>query len=242
MADGKPTLHYLQDSQAHLVLWVLEELGIEYHLVLHNRIAARSPPELKAVHPLGKSPTLVTPSGRVITERSAITLWLLNTYDKAGRFRIPSSPTGEGTEDDDVVREEQLISLGGATLGPLLMMKLIFELLVRRAPFFVRPLVAGVRYALNSAFLDAELAHVVGYLDSELAAKDGKGSRKWFLGTEEPTRADFSTLWYLDWANQWGWIDMEKYPRLKEFHARCLERPAWKRALEKGNGYNLKFW
>ncbi|KAI2627342.1 hypothetical protein GGS26DRAFT_592369 [Hypomontagnella submonticulosa] len=239
MAHGKPTLHHLENSQAHLILWLLEELGIEYNLVLHNRVQSRSPPELKAAHPLGKSPTLVTPSGRTITERSAIALWLINTYDEGARFRLPPPSPGS---NDDAVREEQLISLGGATLGPLLMLKLIFGLLVRQAPFFVRPLVAGVRYALDRAYLDAELALVVGFLEAQLAPAEGETKdRAWFLGTEEPTRTDFSLMWYVDWAFQCGWVDFEKYPRLKAFRERCTGRPAWKRALEKGNGYNLNF-
>ncbi|KAI0836777.1 hypothetical protein F5Y06DRAFT_273343 [Hypoxylon sp. FL0890] len=240
MANGKPTLHHLENSQSHLILWLLEELGIEYNLVLHPRVNGRSPPALHEVHPLGKSPTLVTPSGRVITERTAISLWLINTYDEGARFRLPApSPDSE----DDAVREEQLISLGGATLGPMLMLKLITALLVKQAPFFVRPLVAAVRYALDRAFLDAELAHILGYLDAQLAPPDGKGeAREWFLGTKEPTRTDFSLMWYLDWAHQWGWVDLGKYGNLKAFHDRCTARPAWKRALEKGNGYQLMFW
>ncbi|OTA54025.1 hypothetical protein K449DRAFT_469710 [Hypoxylon sp. EC38] len=246
MADGKPTLHHLENSQSHVILWLLEELGIEYNLVLYPRVKGRSPPALHEVHPLGKSPTLVTPSGRVITERTAISLWLINTYDKEGRFKLPLPPPTSGSgssSEDDPVREEQLISLGGSTLGPDLFLKLMTTLLVKHAPFFVRPLVAAVRFALNRAFLDAELANVVGYLETQLAPPDGKGEvREWFLGTKEPTRVDFSLMWYLDWAYQWKWVDFEKYPNLKAFHDRCTARPAWKRALEKGNGYQLVFW
>ncbi|KAI1418480.1 hypothetical protein F5Y13DRAFT_149241 [Hypoxylon sp. FL1857] len=240
MADGKPTLHHLENSQSHLILWLLEELGIEYNLVLYPRVKGRSPPALHEIHPLGKSPTLVTPSGRVLTERSAISLWLINTYDEAGRFKIPAPAPGSV---DDAVREEQLLSLGGATLGPMLMVKLITTLLVKQAPFFVRPLLAVVPFALNRVFLDAELAHLIEYLEAQLAPPDGKGeAREWFLGTKEPTRADFSLMWYLDWAFQWKWVDFAKYPNLKAFHDRCTARPAWKRALEKGNGYQLVFW
>ncbi|KAI1370168.1 hypothetical protein F4677DRAFT_439161 [Hypoxylon crocopeplum] len=248
MANSKPTLHHLENSQSQLTLWLLEEMGIEYNLVLHRRVQNRSPPALHAVHPLGKSPTLVTPSGRAITERSAIALWLIETYDEGAPFRLPkspssSSPSSGDSVEDDIVREEQLVSLGGATLGPLLMLKLVIGLVVRQAPFFVRPLVAGVRYGLDRAFLDAELAHVVEYLEGQLAPPDGKGQpRDWFMGTDGPTRADFALMWYVDWAVQCEWVDFRKYPGLKAFHDRCAARPAWKRALEKGGGYNLKFW
>ncbi|KAI1767166.1 hypothetical protein GGR53DRAFT_463682 [Hypoxylon sp. FL1150] len=242
MANGKPTLHHLEDSQSQLVLWLLEELGIEYDLVIHKRVQNRSPAALREVHPLGKSPTLVTPSGRVITERSAIALWLINEYDEGARFRLPlptAGGKGEG-EGEDAVREDQLISLGGATIGPMLMIKLIFGLLIMQAPFLARPLLKAIRHALDRAFLDAELATLFAHLDAQLAGKGG--DREWFLGTPEPTRADFYLLWIVDWPMQWGWVDFDKYPRLRAFHARCTERPAWKRALEKGGGYNLKFW
>ncbi|KAI2473157.1 hypothetical protein F4781DRAFT_442750 [Annulohypoxylon bovei var. microspora] len=243
MADGKPTLHHLekpdQNSQSHLTLWLLEELGIEYNLVKHARVKNRAPPALFAVHPIGKSPTLVTPSGRVLTERSAIALWLIGTYDEGKKFRTPAPGAGSASEDD-AVREDQLLSLGGATLCPLLTVKLVLTLVVKQAPFPVRPLPALIRYALDHVFLDAELGKMFGYLDAQLAPKGEE--RKWFLGTEEPTRADFSLMWYVDWAVQWKWIDLEKFPRLKAFHARCTARPAWQRALEKGNGYDVAFW
>ncbi|OTB08914.1 hypothetical protein M426DRAFT_129185 [Hypoxylon sp. CI-4A] len=239
---GKPTLHHLENSQSQPILWLLEELGIEYNLVIHERVKNRAPPALKEVHPLGKSPTLITPSGRVITERSAIAQWLISTYDEGARFRTPTPSLDiNSNSEDDATREAQLLSLGSATLSPLLMLKLVLELAVRQAPFPARPIVAAVRLGINRAFLDGELALVVGHLEEQLAPKGE--ARDWFLGTEEPTRVDFSLLWYVDWAVQWGWFDIEKYPRLKEFRARCLARPAWKRGLEKGgNKYNLKFW
>ncbi|KAI1205110.1 uncharacterized protein F4807DRAFT_292273 [Annulohypoxylon truncatum] len=243
MTDNKPTLHHLENSQSHITLWLLEELGIEYNLVKHARIKNRAPPALFAVHPIGKSPTLVTPSGRVLTERSAIALWLISTYDEGAKFRLPTPTPSKTGSEDDAVREDQLISIGGATLCPMLTLKLVFALTVKQTPFPLRPLPALIAYFVNRVFLDAELRKLFGYLDAQLALPDGKGEgeRMWFLGTEEPTRTDFSLMWYVDWAVQWGWIDMEKYPRLKAFHERCTARPAWKRALEKGNGYNVAF-
>ncbi|KAI1443322.1 hypothetical protein F5Y02DRAFT_393936 [Annulohypoxylon stygium] len=245
MADNKPTLHHLENSQSHITLWLLEELGIEYNLVKHPRIKNRSPPELFAVHPLGKSPTLVTPSGRVLTERSAIALWLISTYEQGKKFRSPTAAkkVDGSISEDDAVREEQLISFSGSTLAPMLTLKLVFNLLVKQTPFPLRGLPWLIKFFVDRVFLDAELSKQFAFLDSQLAPEDAKGEeRKWFLGTEEPTRADFSVMWYVDWAAQWKWIDLAKFPRLQKFHERCVARPAWKSALEKGNGYNLVFW
>lgn len=103
---------------------MLEELGIEYDLVLHER-PGRAPAALKETHPLGKSPQLVTASGRTIAERSAIALYLIETYDKEGRFKVPTPEQDPdwNSKDNDKFREEQLFSIGNTTLDSLINMK-----------------------------------------------------------------------------------------------------------------------
>ena len=66
------TLHHLNDSRSQRVLWLLEELGVPYEIVRYQRDAATNlaPPELKAVHPLGKSP-VITDRGRTVAESGA---------------------------------------------------------------------------------------------------------------------------------------------------------------------------
>lgn len=184
------------------------------------------------MHPRGKSPVLVTGAGRVIAERSAIALYLIGTYDTAGRFQVPA-----GTADPagDAVHEEYLASLGNSSLGPLLMVALVLGQLAKKAPFFVRPLFSGIAATVNKAFLAAELDSVLRELDAQLQGRD------YLLGRPEPTRADFVDLWHVDMGLQGGYLQLDAYPNVKAWHARCTARPAWKRSLEKGNGYNLVF-
>lgn len=234
-ADGKPTLQHLNNSQSQQILWLLEELEIDYNLNLFERHTSgpkksRAPDTLKETHPLGKSPQLITPEGRVIVERAAIAYYLVDKYDKTGRFKLNPTDT-----NNDVIREEELISFGNASLYPAVMTQLVFDMLRKQSPFFVRPLTGGIASLVNKAFLNQEITSMLKYLDDQLEGRD------YLLGTKEPTRVDFLTHWPIDLGQQSSGsaVELDKYPRLKDWWTRCNARPAWKRAIEKGNGYDL---
>lgn len=88
------TVHHLNNSRSQRILWLLEELEIPYEIKHYKRDpdTNRAPAELKAVHPLGKSP-VITDGDRVIAETGAIVEYLLRKYGE-GRF-VPAI----GTED-----------------------------------------------------------------------------------------------------------------------------------------------
>jgi glutathione S-transferase len=75
------TVHHLNDSRSQRILWLLEDIGQPYEIVQHKRDAVTSlaPPELKAIHPLGKSPVIVDNS-LVVAESGAIIDYLAQTY------------------------------------------------------------------------------------------------------------------------------------------------------------------
>ena len=81
------TLHHLNNSRSQRILWLLEELGAPYELVKYQRGAPvpLAPPELKRVHPLGKSP-VITDAGHVIAESGAIVEYIIDTYGN-GRLK-----------------------------------------------------------------------------------------------------------------------------------------------------------
>ena len=81
------TLHHLNNSRSQRILWLLEELGVPYEVKRYQRDATTrlAPPELKAVHPLGKSP-VVTDGANVVAESGAIVEYLIDTYGN-GRLR-----------------------------------------------------------------------------------------------------------------------------------------------------------
>ncbi|KAI1387578.1 uncharacterized protein F4822DRAFT_287248 [Hypoxylon trugodes] len=236
MENNKPTLHYMANSGSQQCLWEIEELGIEYDLVLHERANGRAAAALKDTHPLGKAPQLVTADGRTIAERSAIAFYLIETYDKEERFKVPPAGTpGFDSSKNDRLREEQLLSLVTTSLNQHLCMKCVLRVFANAMPFFIRPFALGFNKILDKAFLDAEVDNIFKFLDNELEG------RQYFNGTELPTRLDFVIQWYVDFGAQACSIDISKYPRVKSWFDTCTSRPAWKRALEQGNGYDLTF-
>ena len=77
------TLHHLNDSRSQRILWLLEELGTPHEIKRYQRDATTrlAPPELTAVHPLGKSP-VITDGGLTIAESGAIVDYIIRTYGK----------------------------------------------------------------------------------------------------------------------------------------------------------------
>jgi glutathione S-transferase len=90
-------VHHLNNSRSQRVLWLLEELGLPYELKAYNRDAVTNlaPPELKAVHPLGKSP-VITDDGRTIIESGAITDYIIRRH---GGGRLAPAPGSAAHED-----------------------------------------------------------------------------------------------------------------------------------------------
>ena len=88
------TVHHLNNSRSQRILWLLEELGTPYEIVKYQRMEPMplAPPELKQVHPLGKSP-VITDGDKTIAESGAIVEYLIDTY---GNGRLKPAP---GTDD-----------------------------------------------------------------------------------------------------------------------------------------------
>ncbi|CAD6457628.1 70403aa0-6342-48bb-b9ff-29b7eaa1316c [Sclerotinia trifoliorum] len=217
---GLPTFHHLDNSQSQRVLWFLEELGIEYNLVCHKRIEGRAPPELKNVHPMGKAPVLVTSDNRPIVESSAILGYLIDTYDKEGRFAA-----------QDKVRDEILTSFAGSTIGTISVVELIFDIVAQKSPWPLSILMGGVKSNIHKSFTGPEYATQFEYLEKEL-------TDEWFNG-KNLGRPDVMLSWPVDFLAAKKYVDFEKYPKILQWRNRIQNRDAWKRALEKGNGYDL---
>ncbi|KAI8625997.1 glutathione S-transferase [Xylariaceae sp. FL1651] len=232
---GKPTLQHLNNSQSQTILWLLEELEIPYNLNLFERGKSglsrnRAPEDLKKTHPLGKSPQLITASGRAIIERSAITAYLIDTYDSAGKFKISGHD-----EEHDAVREQELVAFAEASVNVTAMTSMMFHFLKVMSPFFVRPLVSAVSTILHLGFLDKELDAQFKFIDGLLKKNE------YIMSDEDPTTVDFVMLFFVQILYYSKVFDIAPYPNVKAWHDRCVVRPAWKRAIEKGNGYSLNF-
>ncbi|KAF2963091.1 hypothetical protein GQX73_g10480 [Xylaria multiplex] len=226
--EGKPTLQHLSNSQSQTILWLLEELEIPYNLNLFERQKNRAPESLKETHPLGRSPQLITASGRAIVERSAITAYLIDTYDSTGRFKV------SGADDaHDAIREQELVGFAEASFNVTAMTAMMFYYLKALSPFFIRPLVSAVSAMIHLGYVDKEFDAQLKYMDSLLEGQE------YFMSDGNPTRVDFVMLFFIQTVYYSKVVDITPYPNVKAWHDRCVARPAWKRAMEKGNGYSL---
>src|SRR5258705_11283660 len=132
------TVHHLENSRSQRVLWLLEELGIPYEVkrCARNPETMLAPPELRAVHPLGKSP-VVTDEGRTVAESGAIIEYLVERYGN-GRL-IPPSGTPER------LRYTYWMHYAEGSAMPPLLLKLVFDRVeVAPMPFFLKPIARAI--------------------------------------------------------------------------------------------------
>lgn len=217
-------VHHLNNSRSQRVLWLLEELGVEYELRKYQRDANTmlAPPELKAVHPLGKSP-VITDGDLTLAESGAIIEYLADRYDD-GRLAKPHG-SAERT------RYVYWLHYAEGSAMPPQLMKLIFDRLVTAPmPFFVKPIARRIRQTVMDSFIGPQIKLHLDYLETELSRAP------WFCGSEF-CAADVQMSFPLEIAVQRAGLDNSR-PNLMGFLRRIHERPAYKRALERGGKYD----
>lgn len=203
-------VHHLENSRSQRVLWLLEELGLPYEIKYYarNPKTMLAPPELRQVHPLGKSPIVEdVDEGRVIVETGAIVEYIV---EKAGgRFGPPA-------HRDAILRYRQFLHYAeGSLMPPLLVM-----LVASRIPLFggtVRKRI-GAMFQVHLDFVEAEL-----------------GSRPWFAG-DEISAADVMMSFPLEAARARAGLDSSR-PATIAWLDRIHSRPAYQAALAKGGPY-----
>lgn len=215
-------VHHLNNSRSQRILWLLEELGLPYQVTRHERDEKTmlAPPELRALHPLGKSP-LIQDGDVVVAETGAIVEYLLDTYGQ-GRLR-PAAGTPEGRRFTYWLHYAE-----GSAMTPLLL-KLVFSQLPKRAPGLMRPVVNAISGKTQTSFIDPQIKAHADYWEAEL------GRSTWFAG-EELTAADILMSFPLEAAASRA-IRLQDYPRIAAFLKTIHARPAWRTALEKGGPY-----
>jgi glutathione S-transferase len=216
-------VHHLNNSRSQRILWLLEELGVEYDLKCYQRDAQTlfAPPELKAIHPLGKSP-VIEDGELVLAESGAIIEYLADRYGGGKLARPHGSP--------ERARYIYWLHYAEGSAMPPLLLKLIFDRIVSSPmPFFARPVVRKVRESVVRAFIGPQLALHLDYLESQLATRD------WFLDGEF-SAADVQMSFPLETAVARGGLDQTR-PRLMSWLRRVHARPAYRRAVERGGPY-----
>jgi glutathione S-transferase len=217
-------VHHLDNSRSQRVLWLLEELGLEYEVRKYqrNRETMLAPPELKAIHPLGKSP-VITDGELTLAESGAIIETLADRHGGGRLARPYDSP--------ERVRYIYWLHYAEGSAMPPQLLKLMFDrVAAARMPFFVRPIVRRVRQSVMDAFIGPQLELHLNYLENELSRSP------WFCGAEF-SAADVQMSFPLEIAVVRAGLD-ESRPNLMGFLRRIHARPAYQRALERGGRYD----
>ena len=218
-------VHHLNNSRSQRILWLLEELGLDYEIKKYQRDPKTmlAPAELKAVHPLGKSP-VISDGDTVVAESGAIVEYLVGRYGN-GRL-VPPVDTPER------LRWTYFLHFAEGSAMPPLLLKLIFDRIEHGPmPFFVRPIAGAIARKVKSDFILPNIRSQLDYLESEL------NKSTWFAG-EEFSAADIQMSFALEASSSRGGLDGQ-YPKLSAFLERIHARPAYQRALERGGKYEL---
>lgn len=207
-------VHHLSNSRSQRILWLMEELGLDYELVKHMRdpVTVRSPPSLFKVHPLGKGPT-IEHDGKALTESGAIIDYVTRRL-AGGKLSVPES------SPDFADYCFWLHYAEGSAMQPV-----VFDLLDGMTG-------KGCGDALRGFFL-AELQHSFDYISDVLSKQDH------FIKSGF-TAADINMTWVIELAEPCG--HLENRPHLQAYLKRMQARPAYRRAMEKGGEQDLNLF
>lgn len=216
-------VHHLNNSRSQRVLWLLEELGVPYEIVRYQRQPNMlAPKELRAIHPLGKSP-VITDNGNTVAESGAIVEYIVKTYGNGRLFPPDDTP-------ERLRYTYWLHYAEGSAMTPLLL-KLIFGMLPKRAPFLIRPIANAISSKALATLVTPQLKQHMAFWESEL------GKSEWFAGNDF-TAADIQMSFALEAAAARGGLE-NGHPKAMAWLAKIHARPAYQRALEVGGPYEV---
>ena len=234
------TVHHLNNSRSQRVLWLLEELGVTYEIRRYERDANTmlAPPELLAVHPLGKSP-VITDGTLTVAESGAIVEYLVATYGNGRLIPPPGTP--------ECLRYIYWLHFAEGSAMPPLVMKLIFDRIKSTPlPWPASAVARRIADRVLDSFVMPNIARQLNFMEAELAGRD------WFAGADF-TAADIQMSFPLEAAaNRVGAgvgaarqsaarpgavLPIAARPGLSAFLERVHARDAYRRALQRGGPY-----
>ena len=218
------TVHHLNNSRSQRILWLLEELGLEYEVKRYERDPETmlAPDSLREVHPLGKSP-VITDEELTLAESGAIVEYLVERYDN-GRL-------APEVGSRDRLRYTYWLHYAEGSAMPPLVMQLIFNQVEEKSPFFLRPVAKVITGKVKQTYLEPQISQQLGYMEAELE------KNTWFV-SDEFTAADIQLSFPLEAAASQSNLDAG-HPQLKAFLERIHARPAYQKAIERGGNYDF---
>lgn len=216
-------VHHLENSRSQRVLWLLEELGVEYEVKRYERDKKTmlAPDSLRAVHPLGKSP-VITDGDVTVAESGAIVEYLIHTY---GDDAIKFAPGTKEWMDNNF----WMHSAEGSVM-PFMVLKLVFSQL-DKAPVFIRPIAKAIKKQVMKAFVQPNIDRNLSFINAHLQDK------QWFVA-DRFSGSDAQMIFPIEAASVRDKLE-SKYPAILAYMEKVHSRPAYKRALERGGPYQL---
>ena len=202
-------IHHLGHSQSERIVWLCEELGVPYEIEKYTRDAVTrlSPPELKALHPLGAAP-LIEVDGMLLAESGAIVEFILARY---GRGRLQQGP-----DHPDFASYLYWLHFANGNLQPAMLRSMI----VGRCGLAPdHPVLTSVQWRLDK---------VLALIEARLAQNN-------YLAGTEFTAADIMSVFSLTTMRLFYPFDLAPYPNILTYLQRIGARPAYQRAMAKGD-------
>ncbi len=212
-------VHHLENSRSQRILWLLEELELDYEVIEYKRDpeTASGPESLKAVHPLGKSP-VIADGELTVAESGAIIEYLLDRYDTEKRLRP--------TEGQALLDYRYWLHFAEGSLMPLLVMKLVMMKVPQNPmPFFIKPIAKMITGKVQEKFINPRIEPQMSFIEETL------NQQTWFAG-DKLTAADIQMSFPLQAASTR--MDLTKFPNISRFLKQVEKEPSYQKAIKKG--------
>jgi glutathione S-transferase len=218
------TVHHLNNSRSQRVLWLLEELNVEYEIKRYQRDPKTmlAPESLRQVHPLGKSP-VITDGSLTLAESGAIIEYIVDRYGEGRLAPMLGTP--------ERLRYTYWLHYAEGSAMPTLVFKLVLDQLEKQSPPLMRPIAQMVTGSVKRSYINPQIELNLNYQEAEL------GNSQWFVGNEF-TAADIQMSFPVEAAAAQVGLGASR-PKLMDFLQRIHARPAYQRALKRGGAYEL---
>ncbi|KAI0805223.1 putative glutathione S-transferase [Xylaria sp. FL0064] len=246
--EAKVKLYWLEKSRAQNILWLLEELKIDYELeTFRRRSDMLAPSDLRKIHPLGKSPLVsVTPPGPsaepiILAESGFITQYLSEHFGHETTMMPKRWKDGQegkvGGETEEWLRWQYTLHfVEGSFMSTLMMAVVLGMLKSNKVPFFLRPVTSIVANQVLSSFVVPNLKAQLAFLEKQLETSGGD-----FLCGKNLTSADVLLSFGLvslkdrleDYSSWPTGGPKAVYPKLFAYIARLESEPGYKKSIEK---------
>lgn len=214
------SIHHLTNSRSQRVIWLLEELGLKYTIIFHERCAKtrQAAQSLYHIHPLGKAPVLI--DGEVnLAESGAIFDYLLDTYPKE-----PLAPIAGGAAR---IHYCYWKNFSEASLMPYLAMTQVFTKITQNTPLIFKPIVKLIFKKVNAKYLHKNLQAELHMIEQHLS------THPYFAG-DKFTAADILMEFMLD-ALATRFFTQASHPSTTQYLLTLKQRPAYLTAVKNGN-------